>query len=37
MSVSHLLILYVMLTLGGLCALGIHSEMRRRRFGPTHS
>jgi protein-arginine kinase activator protein McsA len=37
MSVSHLLILYVVLTLGALSILGIYSEMRRRRFGPTHS
>jgi hypothetical protein len=37
MSVAHLLVLYVALTLGAICALGIYSEMRRRRFGPTHS
>ena len=37
MSVSHLLVLYVALTLGALCTVGIFSEMRRRRFGPTHT
>jgi protein-arginine kinase activator protein McsA len=37
MSASQLLTLYVALALGGMCALGIFSEMRRRRFGPTHS
>jgi protein-arginine kinase activator protein McsA len=37
LSPSHMLILYVTLMLGALCALGILSEMRRRRFGPTHS
>jgi len=37
MSVWNLLILYVVLTLGAICALVIYSELRRRRFGPTHS
>jgi len=37
MSPSRLLALYVALALGALCAVGIFSEMRRRRFGPTHS
>ena len=36
MSIAHLLIIYVSLTLGVLCGVGISSEMRRRRFGPTH-
>jgi len=37
MSIAHLLIAYVTLTLGLLCVVGIFSELRRRRFGPTHS
>ena len=36
MTVSQLLVIYVALTLGGLCAVGILSEFRRRRFGPAH-
>ena len=36
MSIAHLLIIYVALGLGALCAVGIYSELRRRRFGPTH-
>jgi hypothetical protein len=35
MSINQLLVIYVMITLGVLCAVGIYSEMRRRRFGPT--
>ena len=37
MSAGHLLTIYVALTLAGLCTLGFFSEMRRKRFGPTHS
>ncbi len=36
MSIPHLLVAYVVLALGTLCALGIASELRRRRFGPAH-
>ena len=36
MSYAHLLLLYVTLTLGTLCAVAIYSELRRRRFGPAH-
>ena len=37
MSTQSLLSVYVALTLGAICAIGIFSELRRRRFGPTHS
>jgi DNA-directed RNA polymerase subunit RPC12/RpoP len=37
MSIDWLIVVYVALALGALCAVGIYSEMRRRRFGPTHS
>jgi protein-arginine kinase activator protein McsA len=37
MSIDHLIEIYVTLALGALCGWGIYSEMRRRRFGPTHS
>ena len=37
MSISSLIAIYVVVLLGVLCVLGIYSEMRRRRFGPTHS
>jgi protein-arginine kinase activator protein McsA len=37
MSISALVEIYVALALGAICAVGIYSEMRRRRFGPTHS
>ena len=37
MSVATLIEIYVTLALGALCAIGIYSEMRRRRFGPTHT
>jgi len=36
MNISALLLLYVALALGALCAVGILSELRRRRFGPAH-
>ena len=34
MSIQHLIIAYVALALGGLCVVGVLSEVRRRRFGP---
>jgi protein-arginine kinase activator protein McsA len=37
MSIDWLIVVYVALALGAICAVGIYSEMRRRRFGPTHS
>jgi protein-arginine kinase activator protein McsA len=37
MSADWLIVMYVALALGAICAVGIYSEMRRRRFGPTHS
>ena len=36
MSIPALIVIYVALLLGALCGIGIYSEMRRRRFGPTH-
>ena len=36
MSIPYLLVIYVALALGALCAVGIISELRRRRFGPAH-
>lgn len=36
MSIPALIFFYVAALLGGLCSLGIYSEMRRRRFGPAH-
>jgi hypothetical protein len=37
MTISTLIAFYVAALLGALCGLGIYSEMRRRRFGPTHA
>jgi protein-arginine kinase activator protein McsA len=37
MSHSALLILYVTVALGALIVVGVYSEMRRRRFRPSHS
>jgi len=37
MSNDHLIEIYVTLALGALCGWGIYSEMRCRRFWPTHS
>ncbi|HEY5298978.1 MAG TPA: hypothetical protein VIK59_13815 [Verrucomicrobiae bacterium] len=37
MSIQLLIVIYVAGLLGALGALGIYSEMRRRRFGPAHS
>ncbi len=36
MSLQLLLTAYVALALGGLCVVGIISEIRRRKFGPAH-
>jgi hypothetical protein len=36
-TIQSLIFVYVTLALGGLIGLWIFSEMRRRRFGPTHS
>ncbi|HZT23421.1 MAG TPA: hypothetical protein VFB55_10975 [Verrucomicrobiae bacterium] len=36
MSIPVLIEIYVALLLGALGALGIFSELRRRRFGPAH-
>jgi protein-arginine kinase activator protein McsA len=36
MSIASLLLIYVALTLGVLCGVGIFSELHRRRFGPAH-
>lgn len=37
MSSQWLIVMYVALVLGGICAIGIYSELHRRRFGPTRS
>ena len=37
MSISKLILAYVVTLLGGLAAVGIYSELRRRRFEPTPS
>ena len=37
MSAAWLIIIYVAVLLGALCALGIYSELHRRRFGPAHA
>jgi protein-arginine kinase activator protein McsA len=37
MSISTLIVIYVTVLLGALGGLGIYSEMRRRRFWPTHT
>lgn len=36
MTIPHMLVIYVALTLGALCAVGTVSEFRRRHFGPAH-
>jgi hypothetical protein len=36
-NVQSLITVYVTLALGGLIGLWMFSEVRRRRFGPTHS
>ena len=36
MSIPFLIVSYVALTLGAISVVGIHSELRRRRFGPAH-
>ncbi|MDE3097980.1 MAG: hypothetical protein KGJ88_00765 [Verrucomicrobiota bacterium] len=35
MSISALIVAYVAIALGAVCALSIHSHVRRRRFGPS--
>ena len=37
MSPALLILTYVVVLLGGLAALAVYSEFRRRRFGPTPS
>lgn len=37
MSLPNLILTYVVVLLGGLCAAGIYSELRRRRFEPAQS
>jgi rubrerythrin len=37
MSISSLILTYVVLLLAGLAALGIYSELRRRHFEPSPS
>jgi rubrerythrin len=37
MSIPALILTYVVILLGGLCAAGLYSEFRRRRFTPTPS
>jgi rubrerythrin len=37
MTIPTLIFAYVTALLAALCGLGIYSEMRRRRFGPTHT
>jgi rubrerythrin len=37
MTADWLIMIYVALALGALGVIGIYSEMRRRRFGPTHT
>lgn len=36
MSIASLLVGYVALTLGVICAVGLLSEFQRRHFGPAH-
>jgi rubrerythrin len=36
MSIPALIVIYVVALLGALCGVAIYSEMRHRRFGPTH-
>ena len=37
MSIPDLILTYVVALLAGLSGVGIYSELRRRRFEPTHS
>jgi hypothetical protein len=37
MSIPDLILTYVVALLAGLAALGIYTELRKRRFGPTRS
>jgi len=36
MTIAQLLEIYVALALGAVGAVGVYSELRRRRFGPAH-
>jgi hypothetical protein len=36
MNNDWLIVVYVALTMGVLCAVGIYSELRRRHFGTAH-
>ncbi len=36
MSPAALMVIYVALTLGAICVVGIFSELHRRHFGPAH-
>jgi len=37
MSADWLILIYIAALLGALCVLGIYTEMRERRFWPTHA
>jgi hypothetical protein len=37
MDIAHLIEVYVALTLGALCGIGIYSDVRRHRFWPSHN
>ena len=37
MTIPDLILTYIIVLLGGLVAVGIYSEIRRRRFGPMPS
>jgi hypothetical protein len=37
MSNATLIIIYVAVALAAVCIIGVFSEIRRRRFGPTHT
>jgi protein-arginine kinase activator protein McsA len=37
MSAPTLIVIYVALTLGAICGIGIYAALRRSHFGPTHS
>ena len=37
MSMDWMIAIYVALALGALCVAGVLSELRRRKFAPTHT
>ena len=37
MSISNLILTYVVVLMGGLIAVGVYTELRRRRFQPSAS